>query len=62
MNSEQILCASEVEEFFWEGSNIAVKEGSPVGYEVSSCDDPTDKSYRVVLVLFSNIYWRPAYE
>tara|TARA_Y100000361_G_scaffold126733_1_gene120862 strand:+ start:25010 stop:25201 length:192 start_codon:yes stop_codon:yes gene_type:complete len=57
MNSQQIIYASEVEEFFWEDSNEPVEEGTPIGYEVSSSDDPSDPSYKIVLVLLSDIYY-----
>jgi hypothetical protein len=50
MKSEQIIYASEVEEFFWEDSDISVPEGHPVGYEKESADS-TD------LILFDDVYW-----
>jgi hypothetical protein len=48
-SSLDIICASEVEEFFYEETDEVVPEGLPVGIEVE-----TPKG--VELVLFSNIY------
>ena len=50
-SSLDITYASEVEEFFYEGTSDPVPEGSPVGIEV-------DSEEGVELVLFSNIYWK----
>ena len=58
MNSQQIIYASEIEEFFWEDSNEPVEEGVPIGYETSTNDNPSDTLYEIVLVLFSDIYWQ----
>ena len=48
-SSLDIMCATEVEEFFYEETEEVVPEGLPVGIEVE-----TPKG--VELVLFSNIY------
>lgn len=50
INSWEIICASEVEEFFYEESNEVVPEGDAVGMEINDVDCSE-------LVLFSNIYW-----
>ena len=47
-----IICATEFEEFFYEGTEEAVPEGDPVGVDIE-----TDEG--VELVLFANIYWSP---
>ena len=52
MNVDQIMYASEVEEFFWEDSDISVPEGTPVGLEIET---PAG----IDLILFNNIYWTP---
>jgi len=49
-NNWQIMCASDIEEFFYEGSNEIVSEGDAVGIEI-------DNGNSVDLVLFGNIYW-----
>jgi hypothetical protein len=50
MNYWQIACASDAEEFFYEGSDEVVPEGDAVGIEI-------ENENSVDLVLFSNIYW-----
>jgi hypothetical protein len=50
MNNWQITCASDAEEFFYEGSDEVVPEGDAVGIEI-------ENENSVDLVLFSNIYW-----
>jgi hypothetical protein len=50
-----ILCASNEEEFYYEGNGEPVPEGETVGIDVNSGEG-------VELVLFSNIYWQPNYE
>jgi hypothetical protein len=52
MNNQSfdIVCASEVEEFFYEDSNMPVPEGEPVGVEFYT---PTRSS----LVLSRGIYF-----
>ena len=50
MSNVDLICASEVEEFFYEDSDIPVYEGQMVGVEVFYKD-------RVDLVLFDGIYW-----
>jgi hypothetical protein len=50
MNYPDLVCASEEEEFFYEGSDLPVEEGDPVGVELENGDN-------IDLVLFSNIYW-----
>ena len=50
MKSEQIIYASEIEEFFWEDCDAPVPQGTPVGYEKKSEDS-------VDLILFDDIYW-----
>jgi hypothetical protein len=50
INNWEVICASEVEEFFYEESDDAVPEGDVVGIEVNN-------SKSSELVLFSNIYW-----
>jgi hypothetical protein len=48
--SFDIVCASEVEEFFYEDSNMPVPEGEPVGVEFHS---PTNSN----LVLSKGVYF-----
>lgn len=50
MNNWEIICASDIEEFFYQETNEGVPEGDAVGIEVEDEDS-------VDLVLFSNIYW-----
>ena len=50
MNNWEIICASDIEEFFYQETNEGVPEGDAVGIEVEDADS-------VDLVLFSNIYW-----
>ena len=50
MSNVDLICASEVEEFFYEDSDVPVSEGEMVGVEVFYKD-------RVDLVLFDGIYW-----
>ncbi len=47
--SPSIVYATEVEEFFWEDSDISVSEGFPVGIEV-------DNGSSVDLILCDGIY------
>jgi len=54
LNSMDIMCATEYEEFFYEDTDKAVPEGEPIGVDVDTEDG-------VELVLFSNIYWNPQY-
>jgi len=49
-----IICATEVEEFFYEETDDAVPEGDPVGLDI-------DAGKEVRFVLFKNIYWNPQY-
>lgn len=49
MTNIDIICASEVEEFFYEDGEIPVSEGEMVGVEVSYSD-------RIDLVLLDGIY------
>ena len=51
-SSLDILCATEVEEFYYSNNDEAVPEGEPIGVDV-------DTPQGVELVLFSNIYWSP---
>jgi len=54
LSSLDIICATEVQEFFYEETDEAVSSGEPVGFDVETKDE-------VQLVLFSNIYWNPQY-
>ena len=47
-----IMCATEVEEFFYKNTDEPVEEGEPVGLDI-------DSPFEVEFVLFSNIYWNP---
>lgn len=47
-----IVCASDVEEFFYKDTNDPVSEGDPVGLDI-------ENEQEVDLILFSNIYWSP---
>jgi hypothetical protein len=49
-----IVCATEIEEFYYEGTDEIVPEGEPIGLDI-------DVDEGVKLVLFSNIYWNPQY-
>lgn len=51
MKSENLVYASEIEEFFWKDEDVSVPEGIPVGYEVENKDS-------IDLVLFEDIYWK----
>lgn len=50
-SSLDILCATDEEEFYYEGSDELVPEGEPVGVDIDLGKD-------MELVLFSNIYWQ----
>ena len=50
-----LVCASEVEEFFYHEDDVAVSEGEPVGVDLERGDE-------VELILFDHIYWSPNYE
>ena len=50
MNNWQVICASDEEEFFYEGTDEVVPQGDAVGIEV-------ENENGIDLVLFSNIYW-----
>jgi hypothetical protein len=50
LSSLDVICATEHEEFYYEGSDEPVQEGEPVGLDIETGD-------AVELVLFSNIYW-----
>ena len=47
-----IVCASDYEEFFYTNNDEPVSEGEPVGLDVDNGD-------KVDFVLFSNVYWNP---
>lgn len=47
-----IVCASDVEEFFYKNTDEPVQEGDPVGLDIDNADF-------VDFILFSNIYWNP---
>ena len=53
-NNWQIMCASDAEEFYYEGTDELVNEGDAVGIEV-------DNGNSLDLVLFANIYWSDKY-
>ena len=53
-SSLDILCATEVEEFYYSNNDDPVPEGEPIGVDV-------DTPQGVELVLFSNIYWNPRF-
>tara|TARA_B110000305_G_C19366006_1_gene601955 strand:- start:166 stop:342 length:177 start_codon:yes stop_codon:yes gene_type:complete len=55
MSIVDLICATEVEEFFYKDSDIALSEGEPVGVDI-------DCGEEVKLILFENIYWKPQYE
>ena len=48
--SVELVCAGEEEEFFYKDSDLAVKEGDPVGVDISS-------GGVVHFKLFEDIYW-----
>ena len=50
MNSNDIIYASEIEEFFYENTDISVQEGMPVGFE-------KENGSNIDLILFDDIYW-----
>lgn len=52
MSIVDLICATEVEEFFYEDSDIPLSEGEPVGVDI-------DYGQEVKLILFENIYWKP---
>ena len=47
-----IVCATDFEEFFYTNNDEPVPEGEPVGLDI-------DNGNKVDFVLFSNIYWNP---
>jgi hypothetical protein len=47
-----VVCATDFEEFFYTNNNEPVAEGDPVGLDI-------DNGNKVDFVLFSNIYWNP---
>lgn len=53
--TQNIVYASDVEEFFYEDTHVALCEGDPVGLDIEYGDE-------VKLILFENIYWNPKYE
>lgn len=53
-NNWQIMCASDEEEFYYEGTDELVSEGDAVGIEI-------DNGSSLDLVLFANIYWSDKY-
>ena len=55
MDTMDIMCATDFEEFYYEISELVVPEGEPVGVDV-------DSEGGAELVLFSNIYWSQQYE
>lgn len=55
MSIVDLVCASEVEEFFYEENDLPLSEGEPVGVDV-------DYGQEVKLLLFEYIYWKPNYE
>lgn len=52
IKSDDIVYASEFEEFFWEEDDMPLVEGTPVGIDV-------ENGSSVDLVLFNGIYWNP---
>ena len=54
LSSEDIVYATEVEEFFYDGTDEPVLCGDPVGFDLEVGEG-------VELVLFDNIYWNPQY-
>lgn len=50
-----LICASEVEEFFYREDDVAVSEGEPVGVDIDNGD-------QVDFILFDHIYWSPKNE
>jgi hypothetical protein len=54
INTMEIMCATDFEEFYYEDTEEVVPEGEPIGVDVDTEDG-------VELVLFSNIYWNPQY-
>ena len=54
LSSLDIICATEHEEFYYEGSDKVVPEGEPIGVDVETEEG-------IELVLFANIYWNPQY-
>lgn len=51
LSSESLVYASDEEEFFYEGEDVAVSEGDPIGFDIEINDE-------VKLILFKNIYWK----
>lgn len=54
-NKVDVVYAGEEEEFFYKSSNLVVSCGDEIGVDVEQGD-------LVHLVLFDNIYWKPANE
>ena len=53
-SSLDIVCATDVEEFFYKSTDDPVPENEPVGLDIETKEG-------VDLVLFSDIYWNPPY-
>ena len=52
LSSIDIMCASDLEEFFYTKTNEVVPEGEPIGFDMENEDG-------VELVLFSDVSWKP---
>lgn len=55
LSSIDIMCASNIEEFFYIHSSAPVPEGEPVGFDM-------ERDNEVQLVLFNDIVWSPLTE
>lgn len=53
-SSLDIVCATDVEEFYYKETDKPVPENEPVGLDVETKEG-------VDLVLFSDVYWNPPY-
>jgi hypothetical protein len=52
MSIVDLVCATEIEEFFYKDGDIPLSEGEPVGVDM-------DCGEEVKFILFKNIYWKP---
>lgn len=58
--SDQVMYATDIEEFYYVESNEPVPEGSPIGIDIDILDKPRKQDGKVDLILFEDIYWKPA--
>jgi hypothetical protein len=58
--SDQVMYATDIEEFYYIGSDEPVPEGAAIGMDIEILDKPRRQDGKVDLILFEDIYWSPA--